>query len=160
LAKAAADRFRSGAEFAAAIAQQAAPTPVPSAAPPPGPSRRRSMIVAAGAVGLTALAITLWRLWASLFPGPPPEPPKKSWILVAEFDGPAADSSVVTATRDMVMAALDQSKIVATVPREQINLALRSAGKPTSTRVDAELARELAYRSSVRTVLEGRIGRL
>jgi tetratricopeptide (TPR) repeat protein len=39
-------------------------------------------------------------------------------------------------------------------------MALESAGKPTSTRVDAELARELAYRSAVRTVLEGRIGRL
>src|SRR5262245_5651697 len=118
LAKAAADRFSSGAEFAAAIAQPAAPTPVPAAAPPPGPSRRRSMIVAGGAVVLTALAITLWRLWPSLFPGPPPDLAKKSWILVAEFDGPSADSSVVTATRDMVMAALDQSKIVATVPRE------------------------------------------
>src|SRR5262249_39850635 len=45
-------------------------------------------------------------------------------------------------------------------PRDQIRLALQSAGKPASMRVDDELARELAYRSAVRTVLEGRVGRL
>src|SRR5262249_36351929 len=60
----------------------------------------------------------------------------------------------------LVMAALDQSEIVAPVPVDQIRLALQNAGRPPSTRVDGELARELAYRNAVRTVLEGRVGRL
>jgi tetratricopeptide (TPR) repeat protein len=118
------------------------------------------MLVAASIVGLAVLALALWRFGPSLIAGRPPDPGKKAWILVAEFDGPAADSSVVAATRDLMIAALEQSEIVAAVPRDQIRLALQSAGKPLSTRVDADLARELAYRSAVRTVLEGRIGRL
>jgi tetratricopeptide (TPR) repeat protein len=60
----------------------------------------------------------------------------------------------------LVSAALDQSEIVATVPRDQIQLALQQAGKPTNTRVSAEVARELAYRRAVRAVLEGDIQRI
>jgi tetratricopeptide (TPR) repeat protein len=41
-----------------------------------------------------------------------------------------------------------------------VRVALKAAGKPTDTRVDTELARELAYRRSVRAVLEGTVGRL
>src|SRR5262245_51776678 len=166
LAKAPADRFTTASEFAAALAAGAEPesaalppvTPVP---PAPVVSRRRRWVVAAiSTAALILVAIAAWRFGPSLFPHPAPEPPKKAWILVAEFDGPAADSSVVSATRDLVMAALDQSEIVATVPRDQIRVALQNAGKPLSARVDAELARELAYQSAVRTVLEGRVGRL
>jgi eukaryotic-like serine/threonine-protein kinase len=119
----------------------------------------RRWALAAGAAAAIALTFAWW--WFVPKPIPhPPDPRTKAWILVAEFDGPAADSSVVAATRDLVIAALDQSEIVATVPRDQIRVALQSAGRPSSTRVDAELARELAYRSAVRTVLEGRVGRL
>jgi Tfp pilus assembly protein PilF len=132
--------------------------PKPMAA---APRRRRPLVVGVGGVALTVLAVAAWQLGTTLLRSDAGNPGhKKSWILVAEFDGAAADSSVVAATRDLVMAALDQSEIVATVPRDQIRVALQSAGKPPSTRVDAELARELAYRSAVRAVLEGRVGRL
>ena len=57
-------------------------------------------------------------------------------------------------------AALDQSEIVATVPRDQIQVALERAGKPLTTRVNADVAHELAYRSAVRAVLEGEIQRI
>jgi tetratricopeptide (TPR) repeat protein len=110
------------------------------------------------------VAIGFWQGWGP-FSGRDSGPPAarrltKDWILVAEFDGPPGDSTLAVAVRDLLSAALDQSEIVATVPREQIRLALRSAGRPASARVDAELARELAYRSSVRAVLEGTVGRL
>jgi len=129
--------------------------PKPTAATPV-----RRWVLVAGAAAVLALAFAAWRFGPTLFPGRLPDPETRAWILVAEFDGPAADSSVVAAIGDLVIAALDQSAIVSTVPRDQIRLALQSAGKPSSTRVDAELARELAYRSAVRTVLEGRVGRL
>jgi tetratricopeptide (TPR) repeat protein len=131
------------------------PVPKSKTAPP-----ARRWVFAAAAAAVIALAFAAWRFGPSLFPGRPPDPRTKAWILVAEFDGPAADSSVVAATRDLVIAALEQSGIVTTVPSDQIRVALQNAGKPVSTRVDAELARELAYRSGVRTVLEGRVGRL
>jgi tetratricopeptide (TPR) repeat protein len=87
-------------------------------------------------------------------------PAKKEWILVAEFDGPSGDTTLASAARSLVSAALDQSEILAIVPRDQIQLALRQAGKPANTRVSAEVARELAYRRAVRGVLEGDIARI
>ena len=181
MAKAAADRFRTAAEFAAALTAPETPAPVLAASVGDGAhdadwdaSRRRmevattislgarrprrGIVLAAGVVALIGLAV--WRYGPWLGRGAPAAPAKKAWILVAEFDGPAADSSLVTATRDLVMAGLDQSEIVAVVPAEQIQVALQMAGKPGSSRLDVGLARELAYRSAVRTVLEGRIGRL
>jgi hypothetical protein len=101
---------------------------------------------------ILSLTLVVWQFGLSPFGGRAPDPGKKSWILVAEFDGPVADSALVAATRDLVIAALEQSEIVATVPRDQIRVALETAGKPAFARVDAELARELAYRSAVRTV--------
>jgi tetratricopeptide (TPR) repeat protein/predicted Ser/Thr protein kinase len=132
-----------------------------------GPSqirgRRRPLRVAAAAAVAVAVLAVLFLAWNQLSRprSPHASPPgKKDWILVAEFEGPPGDSSLAVTTRDLVSAALDQSEIVATVPREQIKVALQSAGKPENSRVDAELAKELAYRSAVRAVLEGKIGQL
>jgi serine/threonine-protein kinase len=150
LAKNAADRFGTAAQFSAALAGSP-DTGRPERARFPGRPR-----VWAGVLTVILLALAAWMLKHYFLP----DPAKKAWILVAEFDAPPADSLVAAATRDLVSAALDQSEIVATVPRDQIRQALLSAGKPASTRVDAELARELAYGSAVRNVLEGRLGRL
>ena len=57
-------------------------------------------------------------------------------------------------------ATLDQSKVIAVVPEQQERIALRNAGRPDSTRMDGALARELAYRSSIPVVVEGRVGRI
>jgi tetratricopeptide (TPR) repeat protein/tRNA A-37 threonylcarbamoyl transferase component Bud32 len=143
LAKTPADRFGTASQFAEALFAA------------PRPQRLRIAAVAA-AVGAIVVALVVF----PPKPSHPPDPSKKAWMLVAEFDGPAADSTAVSAIRDLVIAALEQSEIVTTVPRDQIKVALQMAGKPSSTRVDAELARELAYRSAVRTVLEGQVGRL
>ena len=156
LAKTPADRFGTAAQFAEALA---APTEVSFPKEPPRSGRGGLIAVSATAAALV-LALAVWKVVPSLLRGQPPDPAKKSWILVAEFDGPAEDSSVVKATRELVTVALDQSEIVATVPDDQIRVALENAGKPTSTRVDAEVARELAYRSAVRVVVEGRVTRL
>ena len=157
LGKAPADRFGTAAQFAEALLPSAE-IPTPAFAAPSRP--RRQWVVAGVTVGAIVLALVVWRLGPALLAGRPPQPGERAWMLVAEFDGPAADSSTVAAIRDLVIAALEQSEIVATVPRDQIRVALQAAGKPPSARVDGELARELAYRSAVRTVLEGQIGRL
>ena len=173
LAKAPADRFGTASEFATAIAPPepaTAPPAVPATAPPsaepvapeptPTPVHRRRFVPAAAAVTVAVLGIALWQYCPWCSGDRPTAPAKRAWMLVAEFDGPAADSSLVSATRDLATAGLEQSEIVAVVPDDQVELALQRAGKPASTRVDAGLARELAYRSAVRTVLEGRMGRL
>jgi len=159
LAKAPADRFGSATDFAAALAAGAI-------APEHGPSRSRGrLIVAAAAVAVVALvAVAAWQRWGPLESwlggaghGPPA---KKEWILVAEFGGPPDDSTLAPAVRDLVSAALDQSPTLATVPRSQVRLALEMAGKPVTTRVEVELARELAYRLQIRAVLDGNVSNL
>jgi len=157
LAKAPADRFGTASEFAEALLET-----VENSIPTGATQKRRgpASLVAAAVAVVVVVGLALWRFGPASFAGHPPDPGKKAWILVSEFDGPAADSTVVAAIRDLVISALEQSEIVAAVPRDQVRLALQMSGRPPSARVDAELARELAYRSSVRTVLEGQIGRL
>jgi tetratricopeptide (TPR) repeat protein/predicted Ser/Thr protein kinase len=125
--------------------------------------RRRPGRLATGAAAgmvLALVAVAAWQEWWPFGGQPAPPPARKDWILVAEFDGPPGDSTLAPAARSLLSAALDQSQMVATVPQEQILYALGTAGKPPDSRLTPELAKELAYRSAVRTVLEGTIGRL
>ncbi len=87
-------------------------------------------------------------------------PSVKPWVLVAEFDAPRGDRSLGPAARHLVMAALDQSEVVSVVPSDNLAAALYLAGKSDTTRVDGPVARELAFRSGIKTVIEGRIDRL
>ena len=153
LAKTPADRFATTTEFAAALAARAR-------------TRRMRWVAPAAAICIvvTALAVAASQRWGPfagwLGGASGAHPPRREWILVAEFEGPSGDSILATAARSLVSAALDQSEILATVPRDQIQLALQQAGKPANTRVSAEVARELAYRRAVRGVLEGEIERI
>ncbi len=87
---------------------------------------------------------------------PPPAPGSKlrPYTIVAEFDG-TAPAEMRAAAKNLVTSALDESNVVAALPRDQIRLGLALAGKPDTTRLDVATARELAVRGSVRTVLTG-----
>ncbi len=80
---------------------------------------------------------------------------RRPWILVAAFDG--ADPGLAEVARALVSTALDESGAVATVPRSQVRIALRLAGRADTARVDAELARELAVRNGIGAVVDGRV---
>ena len=171
LAKTPADRFSTSAQFASALMGAAPATPLvqttslPAGTSPALPAARRRRWVALAATVAVAGALALVALRqpiAKLFQGRDATPAgaMRDWILVAEFDGPADDPGLAAAARELVMAGLDQSKVVAAVPSGQLKEALRLAGRPDTTRVDAAVARELAYRSAVRAVVEGHIGRL
>ncbi|MEO5617859.1 MAG: protein kinase family protein [Candidatus Eisenbacteria bacterium] len=171
LAKPPADRFGTLTAFAEALGTQessavaAATTVVMHPVPRPWRLvRGRRALAAAAVVALAVAAFVAWEerdKLGALFGGPTTtQAMKKDWILVAAFEGPANDSSLAVAVRLLVSAALDQSAIVATVPDDQIRLALEQAGKPPGTHVDAALARELAYRRAIRAVVEGHVSRL
>ena len=156
LAKTPADRFARIGEFEAALASAAT-----GAAATARPHWRGTLwMAAATAAAIALVTVSAWQQWWPFAGRPAPPPAKKDWILVADFDGPPGDSTLAPAVRSLLSAALDQSRTVATVPPDQVRQALRVAGKPPNSRVGAELARELAYRSAVRAVLEGTIGRL
>src|SRR2546426_518516 len=151
LAKNPADRFAGVGEFGAALMGSGPVRRLPFA-------RRWRQWRRAGLVAGTAVLLALAGMWlrsrgASRFHA-------KDWILVADFDGPADDPSLVDAVRELTTTALNQSSYVSTLPRQQVNNILRSAGKPDTTRVTPEMARELGYRSSIRGVLVGSVSRL
>jgi len=150
LAKTPADRYDSVARFAEALSQHVRPAPKPRVA---------TWLAAVAVVLVAYVAIAAQKHWPP-FPRYQPNPTHKDWILVAEFDGPANDSTLAAAARSLVSAALDESEILATIPHELIQQALKQAGKPAGTHVSGQLARELAYRRSVRAVLEGEIARI
>jgi len=170
LAKTPADRFATAGAVAEALraATAVSAQPQPRSAEEPVAKRRkrrtRPLALAAALVIVALVAVAAWQRWGPFsgwFGGTSlHHPAKKDWILVAEFDGPPGDSTLAPAARSLVSAALDESEILATVPRDQIQLALRQAGKPAGTRVNGEVARELAYRSAVRAVLEADIERI
>jgi tetratricopeptide (TPR) repeat protein len=186
LAKTPADRFATASQLADAVRATStraaiAATPPPAAPPiaiagpapsvpaePSSPVRAPSRRGAGRAAVLIALfaivgAIAAWRsglIDRVLHRSRAPVATQRQWLWLASFNGPADDPSMAGAARDLVAAALDQSERVATVPAEQVRIALRNAGRPESTRVDGPLARELAYRSSIPVVVEGSIGRI
>jgi eukaryotic-like serine/threonine-protein kinase len=160
LAKVPADRFASAREFAAALKQVPTGTPLSqTSAPSRGASaRRKTTAIALAVLALAAVALIVF-VRARNHSAPAPST-ARDWILVADFDGPANDPDLAAAARELISASLDQSGIVVSVPQDQVRQALRRAGRPDTTRLDAELASELAYRSAIRAVVAGRIQRL
>ncbi len=166
LAKTPADRFNRVALFGEALGQREAEAVTPARVPAAPASRRHRArwLAPAAAVAIALVAMAAWQRWGPcedrLGRGGHLPAARRAWILVAEFDGPPGDTTLATAARSLVSAVLDQSGIVATVPRDQIRVGLQLAGKPANTRLSSEVAREIAYRRAVRAVLEGEVGRI
>ena len=162
LAKSPADRFRTAGEFASALeaAVNSGPgvhiPPTAVARSPVRSTRRRWIPLVAGAALVAALAAAYYvRVKRPLL-----RLGDRDWLLVADFAGPKDDPSVPVAIRELVTAELNQSPFLRTVSRQQLNSVMRSAGVAETTHVDAELARQLAYRSAVRAIVVGNIQQL
>ena len=143
----------------------APPLPQPWEAPTKlRPYRRRLWTWAGGLVAVLALALGARAAWGPLSRffriGETAVSGRPDWLIVADFDGPPDDPGLAGAVRELVASALEESRFVAIVPRDQIRQGLELAGKPATARVDAELARELAIRGNVRAVLTGRVDRV
>ena len=151
LAKLPADRFPTAGAFQAALTG-AHPTPRPGR-----PWRLPRRFWWAGVVTAASIAV-LARV--SLHGAGAAHFGERDWILVADFDGPPDDPGMADALRELTTAELNQSRYLSTLPRQQLGGVLRSAGKPDSTHVTPEIARELAYRSAIRAVLVGSVSRL
>jgi tetratricopeptide (TPR) repeat protein len=127
------------------------------------PARRKSRAVAV-AGGLVLVigvgALVLRQPLGALFGDDAPaavEASQRPWVIVAAFEGGDNDPTLGETAQALVSTGLDQSGVVATVPRPQLGTVLRAAGRPDTARIDPALARELAVRSLVGTVVEGRI---
>jgi serine/threonine-protein kinase len=168
LALAPADRYRTAGEFAAALEslqqeldRAPATRPLERNGRGAGASSRPSIWRGRRpAIALAAAAVIGLGAWAVESVTSSPKLGKRDWILVADFQGPADEKSLAPTVRELVTAALDQSRDLGTVTRQQLNSVMRLAGVPETTHVDAELARQLAVRTSVRAIIAGSIQRI
>lgn len=151
LAKVPADRFPDAEAF-----QQALASPI-SVGPTPVARRKVSSRVAAGllVVALAAGAFAGWRALRR-----PPTPALRNWVLVSDFAVPEGERSLGVAVRELVAAGLNQSPALSVVPEEQVRLAMRDAALPDAVALDSTVAREIAFRTSVRVIITGRISRV
>ena len=128
----------------------------------PSTATLRRIAVGSGAI-LMSLVATLILAYRPSFNGANPEAgvfDARPWVWVAEFEGPATDPVIAELARGTIASAIDAAGVVATVPGHQVREALRLAHMPDTTRVGAEKARELAYRSAVRSVVSGTVRQL
>ena len=158
LAKTPADRCGSAAQFRDALrlsARKHAET-VPSRS---RPLRARSVLVIAGLAVLSPLA---WIAFQSMSPDDPSssiasQPPP--FTIVAKFTGSADDTMRLVVGR-LAESFLEGSGVVAPLPDDQIRRGLSYAGYADTTTVTDELAKELAIRGSIRTIVTGNVDRI
>jgi DNA-binding SARP family transcriptional activator/tetratricopeptide (TPR) repeat protein len=153
LEKTPADRYATAGAFAEALAAPAVARHRPISVR----WRRWAVGTAAGVVVITA-GVATWRLTRPTSDGTArTEPPP--YTIVAEVEGSAA-AEVRQAVQALIATRTDQSGIVRTVPRGALVRGLALASLPDTTRLDERVARELAFRGGIRTVVAGRVDQL
>jgi tetratricopeptide (TPR) repeat protein len=151
LQKLPADRYSSAAALIAALPEASSPRTRVRSQPRRMRYAARALAVAAVVVAAVVVAaFAAWRVRSA-------SAPERSTVLMADFEGPGDDPSLVEALQGLISAELNQSSVVATMPRAAVRLALRAAGLPETTHVTMDIGRDLAIRNSVRTVLGGSI---
>jgi tetratricopeptide (TPR) repeat protein len=163
-----ADRFGSVAQFAEAL------TPLASSATRTPPNRSRAwpgvprrLVIAGAIVAAAALGVTVAGLLAlrTLRPNPPTllstgALKEREQVLIADFESRTQDSMVSTAVAEAFRIDFAGSPVVTVVPPARVGEALSRMRRPTTTRLDAALAREVALREGVKAIVTGQVARL
>jgi eukaryotic-like serine/threonine-protein kinase len=137
-------------------AVRASPAGISAAAAP-----RRKRLLLAGALGFVAIgggALALYSTGA--FGGSLVTQGKweeRSRILVADFRSPPADSALGGAVTEAFRIDLAQSPTVTLVQPDYVRQTLERMQRDPNTRIDAQLAREVAIRDGIDAVLTGDI---
>lgn len=119
--------------------------------------RRRIWLPVATAAALAvALGISLW-----LAQRPRLAFQQRDWVLTATFENRTGESIFEGTLEYALERELSNSRFVNAVPRERIADALGLMRKPTETRIDAALGREICLRDGgIRALLAGRIEKM
>ncbi|HUG27260.1 MAG TPA: serine/threonine-protein kinase [Gemmatimonadales bacterium] len=81
-------------------------------------------------------------------------------VVVAEFSVPDGDSLLRAPLTSKLTEMLGESRIVAVIPRSQVAAVLAHMRRPAGTRLDLELALEVARREGARAVVVGDLASL
>jgi eukaryotic-like serine/threonine-protein kinase len=134
---------------------------VPARAGHPGAWRaggwRRRLVVLACLAGLSVSYLAVRSAWGgsdgSLIASGVLRPRER--VLVADFDSRGADSLLGRMAAEAFRIDLGRSPVVTVVQPTSLTDALARMKRPSTTRVDAAVAREVAVRSGIRAVLSG-----
>ena len=127
----------------------------------PHVSWRRTAIGGVIAVGGFIVLIGAWMLMRALGIGPAASLmsigalAEKDRVIVTEFRGPATDSLLGPTVTDAFRTDLAQSQSLSVMPVNAVREALQRMQRPTGTRVDYALAREIASREGIKAVVDG-----
>jgi tetratricopeptide (TPR) repeat protein len=78
-------------------------------------------------------------------------------ILLADFTGPAADTSLAGVVTEALRSVLGESKTVSLVPVTGVRDMLQRMQRPPNQRVDFATARELATREGLKAIIDGEV---
>jgi DNA-binding winged helix-turn-helix (wHTH) protein/tetratricopeptide (TPR) repeat protein len=134
------------------------PAPATNGAAPTLPIARRKWLFASVALALVAVAAGVYT-WLSR--PPPLSFPNRGWVLIAKFENRTGEAIFDDTVEYALERELSNSRFVNLVPPERVQDAFRLMKKPSDTRLDASLAREVALRDgNVQVLLIGRTEKL
>jgi tetratricopeptide (TPR) repeat protein len=127
----------------------------------PHVSWRRTWMSGAIAVGAFAVLVVAFMVMRAFGIGPAAsligagKLAKQEQLIITDFKSPATDSTLGLTITEALRADLAQSSALQVVPRLSMNETLRLMQRPTDTRIDFAVAREIATREGVKAVLDG-----
>ncbi|MEN8375655.1 MAG: hypothetical protein ABFS34_09425 [Gemmatimonadota bacterium] len=153
---------------------QAAPAPPAAAGQPPAPESsprslsrhltwRNAILSGLGAFALLGIVVALFM--ASRLVGIGPAATlfaqgalaEDARIILADFDGPPADSAIAEMVTEALRIDLEQSRVVRLVEPRVVRDALARMQRDEATRIDANVANEVALREGIPAVLAGEL---
>ncbi|HEX6534051.1 MAG TPA: serine/threonine-protein kinase [Gemmatimonadaceae bacterium] len=78
-------------------------------------------------------------------------------LLVTDFRAGGADSSLASVVAEAVRTDLGQSGVISIVPPAEVAAALERMQRPSASRVDVALAREIAVREGIGAIVDGSV---
>lgn len=127
----------------------------------PHVSWRRTAMGGAVAVGAFVVLTGGWMLMRALGIGPAGslmatgKLAERDRVIVTEFRGPVSDSLLGPTVTDAFRTDLAQSQSLSVMPVNAVREALQRMQRPSGTRVDYALAREIASREGIKAVVDG-----
>ncbi|HXY30239.1 MAG TPA: protein kinase [Gemmatimonadaceae bacterium] len=127
---------------------------------------RRLAMATAGAIGAFALVVGGFLALRALGVGPAGNLvaagllKEKPTVLVTDFGSPSGDSTLGSVVSDALRTDLEQSRAVTVVQQNVVQGALRRMQRPPGTRVDLQLAREIAAREGIGALVDGDVSRV
>ncbi|HET9385684.1 MAG TPA: serine/threonine-protein kinase [Gemmatimonadales bacterium] len=155
LAKTPADRFTTIADFGAALR-----SPVSSRRPPRHPPRRWVALLASAVTVLALVAVAATWFFRTGRAGTligERELGRGDLVLLADFKNETSDSTLADAVREALRAALADLRVVRLLDPAAVRAGLARMGRPAATRLDEELARELAEREDATAFVTGEV---